>query len=92
LQDLMLEECPLPDRGGVLHPSRLLTPAQMAVLRQLPYPRPEREAVIAAHVAVAAVFFPLAREMAARIGTVWPDAFEAALRRRLKAELGITLA
>jgi hypothetical protein len=92
LADLMLEDCPLPDRGGVLHPSRLLTPAQMAVLRQLPYPGPEREAVIAAHVAVAGVFFPLARAMAARVGTAWPEAFEAALRRRLTAELGLTLA
>jgi hypothetical protein len=90
--DLMLEDCPLPDRGGALHPSRLLTADQMEVLRHLPYPAPEREAVIAAHLAVAAVFFPLARAMAARIGTVWPDAFEAALHRRLRAELGITLA
>jgi hypothetical protein len=92
LQELMLEDCPLPDRGGVLHPSRLLTADQMAVLRDLPCPGPERGAVIAAHLAVAAVFFPLARAMAARVGTAWPAAFEAALQRRLKAELGVTLA
>jgi hypothetical protein len=30
--------------------------------------------------------------MAARVGTAWPAAFEAALQRRLKAELGVTLA
>ncbi|MGL5011882.1 MAG: nucleotidyltransferase domain-containing protein [Paracoccaceae bacterium] len=83
LMDLMLEDCPLADRGGALHPGRLLTPGQMAVLEGLHYPGPEREAVIAAHQGVAAAFFPLAREMTGRLGLAWPDAFEAALWRRL---------
>jgi hypothetical protein len=83
LCDLMLEDCALPDRGGALHLRRLLTPDQMAVLRGLPYPGPERAAVIAAHLAVAGVFFPIARDLAARTGVVWPNAFEAALWRRL---------
>jgi hypothetical protein len=82
--DLMLEDCMLADRGGALHLQRLLTPEQMAVLRGLPYPGPERVALIAAHLAVAGVFFPLARGMATRLGVVWPAAFEAALRRRLE--------
>jgi hypothetical protein len=89
LTDLMLENCPLPDRGGALHLSRLLTPAQMAVLRALPYPGPERQAVIAAHQAVADVFFPLARTMAGRLNLPWPDAFEAALCRRLAGQLDL---
>jgi hypothetical protein len=83
LCDLMLEDCPLPDRGGALHLRRLLTPAQMEVLHKLPYPGPERDPLIAAHLAVAAVFFPVAREMAARLEVVWPAALEAALWRRL---------
>ncbi len=83
LCDLMLEDCALADRGGALHLSRLLTPAQMDVLRALPCPGPEREALIAAHLGVAGVFFPLARDMASRLGIAWPDAFEAALWRRL---------
>jgi hypothetical protein len=84
LCDLMLQDCALPDRGGALHLSRLLTGAQMDLLRGLPYPGPERAALIAAHQAVAAVFFPMARDMAARSGVVWPEAFEAALWRRLE--------
>jgi hypothetical protein len=53
------------------------------VLEGLPYPGPERDALIAAHLATAAVFFPTARDMAARLGVVWPVAFETALWRRL---------
>jgi hypothetical protein len=84
LCDLMLEACPLPDRGGALHLSRLLTPDQMAVLRGLPYPGPERDALIAAHTATAAVFLPIARDMASRLGVTWPGAFEAAMWRRME--------
>ena len=62
LRDLMLETCPLLDRGGMLHLSRLLTPEQMAELEALPYP--DREEVVAAHLAIAQAFLPLARRSA----------------------------
>ena len=84
LRDLMLEGCPLPDRGGMLHPSRLLAPDQVAALEALPYPRPDREEAIAAHVATARTFLPLARRMTAELNLRWPEAFEAAMRARLQ--------
>ncbi len=89
LADLMLEECPLPDRGGALHQSRLLTPDQMSVLMRLPFPGPEREAVMAAHIAIADAFFPLAKRLAAQTGVVWPHEFEAATRQHLQTTLGV---
>ena len=80
----MLEGCPLPDRGGMLHLSRLLAPDRMAALEALPHPRPGREEAIAAHVATARAFLPLARRMTAELGLPWPEAFEAAMRARLQ--------
>lgn len=91
LIDLMLEECPLPDRGGALHLGRLLRPQDMAVLEGLPYPQPRRQAVIDAHRALAAAFLPRARRLSAELGVAWPDRFEAATRRRLQEALGLDL-
>ena len=90
LVDLMLETSPEPDRGDALHPSRLLSAAQVATLETLPYPGPRRDEVIAAHVATAAAFVPLAQELCARAGATWPAAFEAATRAHL-ARAGVTL-
>ena len=59
------------------------------MLEALPYPGPDREAIVAAHLAIWAVFAPRARALTARIGGTWPDAFEAAMKARLKAELGV---
>ena len=89
LSDLMLEDCPLPDRGGILHLSRLLPPAEMALLRDLPWPGPERAALIAANLALAEAFLPRARDLARRLDLDWPEAFEAATRRHIERELGI---
>lgn len=88
LETLLMQDVTVPDPGGILHQSRLLTPAQMQMLKSLPYPPPEREAVIAANFAIAREFMPRARTMADRLGIDWPDAFEAATRRRLSATLG----
>lgn len=90
LTDLMLEESPQPDRGGALHLSRLLTPAQISLLEGLPYPAPNRDDVITAHVRTAAAFLPIARRLSQELEIVWPDAFERATRRRLALE-GVTL-
>ncbi|MEM7645112.1 MAG: nucleotidyltransferase domain-containing protein [Pseudomonadota bacterium] len=79
LVDLMIETSPEPDRGGALHPSRLLTPDQIATLEALPYPRPDRAAVIDAHLKIAAVFLPLARRLYRDTGLDWPEPFEAAM-------------
>jgi hypothetical protein len=91
LTNLMLEDVTLPDRGGALHLSRLLTPAQMAKLTSLPCPGPTREDVIRAHVAAAREFFPVARDMARRLDLQWPEAFEAAMRRHLQSQLHVSL-
>ena len=84
LRDLMLEGCPSPDRRGMLHLSRLLAPDQMAALEALPHPRPSRKEAIAAHLATARAFLPLARRMTAELNLPWPEAFEAAMRARLQ--------
>ena len=90
LTDLMLEECPLPERDGGRHLNRLLTPDQIRLLEGLPYPGPNREEVVAAHVRTAAAFFPIARRLSQQLEVAWPDAFEQATRRRL-ALAGVTL-
>ena len=90
LRDLMLEGCSLPDRGGMLYLSRLLAPDQTVALEALPYPRPSREEAIAAHVATARAFLPLARRMTAKLNLPLPEAFEAATRDHL-ARAGVVL-
>jgi hypothetical protein len=88
---LLVEESPLPDRGGALHLSRLLSDADMAMLTGLPCPPPEREALLTAQATIAHLFLPRARRLAGCTGLAWPEAFEAATRRRLAEELGIVL-
>jgi hypothetical protein len=88
LTRLMVEETQSPERGGMLHLSRTVTPEQMAVLRALPYPGPHREEILAAHWATAAAFFPRARALADDAGITWPTAFEAATRRHLQRAFG----
>ncbi|MEM7489636.1 MAG: nucleotidyltransferase domain-containing protein [Pseudomonadota bacterium] len=90
LVELMVETSPEPDRGGALHPSRLLTAEQAAALEALPYPGPVRDEVVAAHVALAAAFLPLARQLYAETGQDWPAAFETATRAHL-ARAGVAL-
>jgi predicted nucleotidyltransferase len=88
LETLLMQDVSEPDPGGMLHQSKLLSPEQMELLRSLPYPQPEKDAVIEANFAMARAFMPRARAMAQRLGIAWPDAFEAATRRHLAATLG----
>lgn len=88
LEALLMQDVTLPDPGGILHQSKLLSPEQMALLRALPYPPPERDAVITANFAIAREFMPRARAMARRLDIAWPEAFEAATRKRLRLTLG----
>jgi hypothetical protein len=83
LMKLMLEEVPHPT-GGALHPRRTLPAADMAILDSLPFPGPERNAVIDAHFAIARVFFPRAGVLAASLGFAWPESFEAATLAHLR--------
>lgn len=92
LEALMMQDVTHPDPGGILHLSKLLPPADMGVLRALPYPGPERDALVAANLAIARQFLPRARRMAQRLDIDWPEAFEAATRRRLEHTLGPAVA
>ncbi|MGI9425812.1 MAG: nucleotidyltransferase domain-containing protein [Hyphomicrobiaceae bacterium] len=91
LKDLMLEECPLPDRGGALHLRRLLTPEQMELLEALPYPAPEPDELIAANIAMAGAFLPVARRLAEQLAIAWPSAFAKATHRHLHDKLGVVI-
>ena len=91
LAELMLEEVPEPDKGGALHPSRLLPPEDMAILIALPCPGPDRAALLAGYAEVAGGFLPRARALHTRIGLDWPGAFEAATRAVLRRELALEL-
>jgi predicted nucleotidyltransferase len=88
LETLLMQDVTEPDPGGILHQSKVLGPEAMRMLYALPYPPPEREAVIEANFAIAREFMPRARAMATRLGIDWPEAFEAATRRRLATTLG----
>ncbi|MFK4809612.1 nucleotidyltransferase domain-containing protein [Devosia sp. ZW T5_3] len=88
LAALLMQDVSNPDPGGILHQSTLLSAGDMALLKSLPYPGPERDAVISANFAIAREFMPRARAMAKRLDIVWPEAFEAATRRRLAITLG----
>jgi predicted nucleotidyltransferase len=88
LETLLMQDVTHPDPGGILHLSKLLPPDQMQLLASLPYPGPERDALIEANFEIARQFMPRARAMAKRLDIAWPDAFEEATRRRLALTMG----
>jgi len=87
-RELLLLDMPQAYRGGALHLNRLLGAEDLALLKGLPYPAPERDAVVAAHAGVAAFFLPRARALAAEHGVAWPAAFEDAAKRALARRFG----
>jgi len=89
--ELMLEESEVPlwKRGGALRRNPLLTAEQRQALEALPPLRADRDSVVGGHTALAALFLPRARRLAARIEAAWPEALEAATRRTLEARLGV---
>ncbi len=91
--DLMLEDNGVSpaDRGGALRRYPLLTADQRRALDDLAPVEASRDGLIAANLALAAIFLPRARALAERIGMAWPTAFEAATRRRLRDALGMVL-
>lgn len=82
---LLIQETHAPNRGGFLHPSRLLTDVQKDLLTSLPLPLPEREAIIAAHLAYAQAYLPRARHIAGRLGVEWPKPLKLPLGRNFKS-------
>ena len=91
LIDLMLEDVAVEERGGALHLNRLLAAEQRQILVDLPQPKAERESVIAAHLAGAAAFLPLARDLHQRCGLDWPQQIDEAARRHLSETLSVDL-
>lgn len=91
LIQLMLEDVAVEDRGGALHLNGLLPPDRRQTLIDLPAMAANRESVLAVHVACAAAFLPLARELHERCGLRWPQELEDAARRHLAATLAVDL-
>ena len=89
LVEQMIAETGAKFRGGALHLNRLITDAQKAALAALPLPEPNRDSLIAAHLAYATAYIPRARAFAARQGVDWPEAFETATWQLLQRDLGI---
>lgn len=71
--------------------NRLLPPARLQTLVDLPAMAASRESVLTAHVACAAAFLPLARNLFERCGLQWPQDLEDAARRHLTTTLAVDL-
>ena len=91
LIQLMLQDVAVEDRGGALHLNALLPPNRQQTLADLPAMAANHESVLAANVACAAAFLPLARELHERCGLRWPQELEDAARRHLATELAVEL-
>jgi len=75
-----------PRMSGALHLARVLPDHEMATLKALPPVYAEEGAVLRAHLAVAALFLPVARDL---LGDDYPDALEAACWSHLAGRLGV---
>ena len=91
LIQLMTQDVAVEDRGGALHLRALLPPDRIAAINSLPAIEATRQSVIAAHLAAARHFLPLARDLCHRTGSPWPDALEEALRAHLRRELDLEI-
>lgn len=89
--ELMVEDTTAPDRGGALKLASLLPPERLDALAALPAAVADRDSVVAAHLAYARAFLPLAREIADRTGARWPSELDDATRRQLRDRLGLDL-
>lgn len=92
LIDLMLAEN---GRGrserSVKRVPQMLNAEQTRVIEALPPLAAERESLLAFNRAIAAVFLPRAKAVAARDGVTWPEAFEVATRAHLKRTLDVDI-
>jgi predicted nucleotidyltransferase len=80
VSEILVAEMGVGDTGGILHLSKLIDAERMAILTGLPSPTANRDSVLSANNAVAHVFFPRAKALAAKLGIAWPQAFEDATR------------
>ena len=91
LIQLLLQDVAVEERGGALHLNTLLPPDRQQMLVDLPAMAANHESVLAANVACAAAFLPLARELHERCGLQWPQELEDAARRHLATELAVEM-
>ena len=88
--DLMMESNGIGPaaRGGALHLNQFLTGEQRGALEAVPPVGAAPESVLAAGTALARIFLPLAKKLAAETGAHWPSSFEDATRAHLARTLG----
>jgi hypothetical protein len=91
--DLMLEENGVGQhqRGGALRLNPFLTSDQIQLLQSLPAVAAERDSLLRCQKAIANIFVPRAKALAARIGMEWPSALEEASRAHLKSQLDLEI-
>lgn len=91
--DLMLEENGVGQnqRGGALRLNPFLTSEQIQSLQSLPAVAAERDSLLRCQKAIANIFLPRAKALAARIGMEWPSALEDASRAHLKSQLDLEI-
>ncbi|MFT3964677.1 MAG: nucleotidyltransferase domain-containing protein [Sphingobium sp.] len=89
LFNLLSEEVERADKGGMLAWKRRFPPERLALLAAVPRVQAERQALIDAHLAAAAIFLPHARHLAGKWHVPWPHAFEDAAWRHIERTLGI---
>ena len=87
MSEILVAEMGVGDTGGILHLSKLIDAGRMKILTDLPSPIATRDSVLSANNAVARVFFPRARALAAKLGIDWPQPFEDATRAVLTRTL-----
>lgn len=77
-------------RGGAKRLNPYLTAQQRAAVEAISQPGADRLEIIAANLALARLFLPLAKEALAAAGAPWPEALEAATHRHLKRTLDVS--
>ena len=91
LIQLMIEDVAVADRGGALHLRGLLPDDRLDALAALPPIQATRESVLAAHLACARLFLPLARELCMQTGIAWPEQLHRALSDHLLRHLSLDI-
>ncbi len=90
--NLMLEGNGVPRSArGAKRVNRYLTPEQQASLEAITPPASNRDSLLESQSAIGRLFLSEARPIAARMGIPWPEAFEMATRRHLKAALSLDI-
>jgi len=80
-----------PARRGALRLSGLIPDERLAALAALPPVEATRDSVLAAHLACARLYLPLARDVCSRTAAEWPEAAERALRAHLSRMLAVVV-